>query len=630
MFKTIRSKLLGASLLLLVAVVGLGVFSGYTIARTNARVATIVQDRVVPLRQLKSVSDMYAVNIVDTAHKLLAHSLTPRQAAENLTTATATVKSQWTAYKATFLTPEEKILAERVDTSKRDTDAAVAELSAIIAADNRAALDAFVTNRLYPAVDPTTDALGKLADLQIRVAEQEYAAALVDKAVAFRIFAAVGMAALGAFGVTLFVVIRRVSDPLSAMADSMGQIAGGDLEVDIPGAGQDNEIGQMAKALEAFRAAAEEKLRLERAAEEARRASEVERANNEAARAEAARLQAVVLSSMAGGLEKLAGGDLTFRIEDAFASDYEKLRCDFNEAMEQLQGTMRVVAATTQSIRAGAGEIGEAADNLSRRTEQQAASLEETAAAMDEITATVQRTAEGAGQAHQTVGVARSDADRSEQVVTDTVAAMGEIERSAQQISQIIGVIDEIAFQTNLLALNAGVEAARAGDSGRGFAVVAQEVRALAQRSAEAAREIKGLIAASGNHVTAGVSLVGETGAALKRIQDQVLEIASVVSNIAASAQEQATGLAQVNMAVNQMDQMTQQNAAMVEESTAASHSLTRETAELSRLISRFRTEGDAAAPTVAVASAAGLRAPATRAPGGAALKVVDESWSDL
>ena len=265
-----------------------------------------------------------------------------------------------------------------------------------------------------------------------------------------------------------------------------------------------------------------------------------------------------------------------------------KLQSDFNAAMGQLKDAMTTVVTNVSAIRSGAGEISQAADDLSRRTEQQAASLEETAAALDQITATVRKTASGAKQCSDVVLAARGDAEKSGEIVRDAVGAMSAIEQSSTQISQIIGVIDEIAFQTNLLALNAGVEAARAGDAGRGFAVVASEVRALAQRSADAAKEIKTLISSSGTPVGAGVSLVGQTGEALNRIVERVAEIDGLVSEISASAQEQATGLQQVNTAVNQMDQVTQQNAAMVEQSTAASHSLAQEADVLNQSVSRF------------------------------------------
>ncbi len=307
-----------------------------------------------------------------------------------------------------------------------------------------------------------------------------------------------------------------------------------------------------------------------------------------------AREQAMVVEQTAAGLSALARGDVTYRIPGCFPGQYAKLQDDFNSAISALQSDLTVIDANARSIVSGAGEISDASDDLSRRTEQQAASLEETAAALDQITATVNRTASGAKEASATVQAARSDAESSGLVVRDAVSAMDEIHASAHQITQTIGVIDEIAFQTNLLALNAGVEAARAGDAGRGFAVVASEVRALAQRSAVAAKEIKVLISSSTSQVNAGVALVGQTGDALQRIIGRVAEIDGLMSEIAASTQEQATGLREVNTAVNMMDQVTQQNAAMVEQSTAASQSLTNEAEQLVDLIARFQLKNDA------------------------------------
>ncbi|WP_298163527.1 PAS domain-containing methyl-accepting chemotaxis protein [Brevundimonas sp.] len=337
-------------------------------------------------------------------------------------------------------------------------------------------------------------------------------------------------------------------------------------------------------------------------------AVENERTQGEVERKRLADEQDEIVGNLAASLKRMADGDLTAQITAEFKGSYAQIKADFNTALAQLQEAMSVVVNNVSAIRSGSGEISQAADDLSRRTEQQAASLEETAAALDEITATVNRTASGARQASETVQAAKGDAETSGNVVRDAVSAMGAIEKSAQEISQIIGVIDEIAFQTNLLALNAGVEAARAGDAGRGFAVVASEVRALAQRSAEAAKEIKTLISASTSQVNAGVALVGQTGEALQRIVSRVAEIDGLVSEIAASAQEQATGLQQVNTAVNQMDQVTQQNAAMVEQSTAASHSLSQEAEALANSVSRFEI-GEGAAPARAV------RAPARSAP---------------
>ncbi|HVZ04407.1 methyl-accepting chemotaxis protein [Hyphomicrobium sp.] len=319
----------------------------------------------------------------------------------------------------------------------------------------------------------------------------------------------------------------------------------------------------------------------------------------------------VVVESLGAALSELAEGDLETGLYIEVAPQFAKLKADFNSAASTLKSTIALVKKNAGSIKLGTDEISQASDDLSRRTENQAASLEETAAAVKEITDTVNKTARGATHARETVSVAKGDAEKSGEIVRKAIEAMTGIENSSKQISQIIGVIDEIAFQTNLLALNAGVEAARAGDAGRGFAVVASEVRALAQRSAEAAKEIKGLISASTGQVAQGVQLVGETGLALTRIVTQVGEINSIVTEIAASANEQAHGLEQVNTAVNEMDQVTQQNAAMVEEATAATQALAQQTEELAQLVSRFKTGDDT---VVEIASRRETAKPAARA----------------
>ena len=338
-------------------------------------------------------------------------------------------------------------------------------------------------------------------------------------------------------------------------------------------------------------------------AEEALKSSEVEQA----------RQSELVRVTMATALDQLADGDLVARIETVLPSHVDALRASFNQAATQLQTLLLTLFEKNSGIVDEIGELSVRSKSFAQRTEQQAASLEETAAALDEITATVRKTADGAKHANEVVAAARGDAEQSERVVRDAVVAMGAIEKSAGEISQIIGVIDEIAFQTNLLALNAGVEAARAGEAGRGFAVVASEVRALAQRSAQAAKEIKALISTSSGQVSSGVKLVGETGKALARILGQVGEITGIVTEITASAQEQAVGLQEVNAAINQMDQMTQQNAAMVDESTTASDSLAGEAAELTALIDRFRV-GAPSAPVKATTRPPAIRPSPARA----------------
>lgn len=302
------------------------------------------------------------------------------------------------------------------------------------------------------------------------------------------------------------------------------------------------------------------------------------------------------ISALAGALRSLAEGDLVQRLDTSFVPSMEKLRADFNEVVGKLQATMQTIAHNASTIASGSGEIRIAADQLSQRTEQQAASLEETAAALEEITTTVADASQRAGEAGKLVLRTREHAEHSGDVVQQAISAMDAISRSSGEITNIIGVIDDIAFQTNLLALNAGVEAARAGEAGKGFAVVAQEVRELAQRSAVAAKEIKSLINTSRQQVASGVDLVGKTGDALRDIQSQMGEIDANVSAIVEASREQANGLKEINQAVNIMDQATQKNAAMVEETTAASHGLANEADNLYELLRQFKISREAAA----------------------------------
>ncbi|WP_184717971.1 methyl-accepting chemotaxis protein [Caulobacter sp.] len=319
---------------------------------------------------------------------------------------------------------------------------------------------------------------------------------------------------------------------------------------------------------------------------------EDERAELEAERLAAEQRQADAVKAVGAALSRLAAGDLTARIEGDLAPEFQGLRTDFDHAVESLSEAMRAVDHSAGGIRSGADEIARSAEDLSQRTEQQAATLEQTAAAVEELTSAVSRTAKGAREVSSRVGEASAEAERSGEVVTRAAEAMTKIEAQSQQVNQILGVIDEIAFQTNLLALNAGVEAARAGEAGRGFAVVAQEVRALAQRSANAAKEIKSLITESSRQVSEGVDLVGRTGEALRGIVDKVGGIDALVNDIAASTGEQATALGQVNSAVNQLDQVTQRNAAMVSQSTEATHALRVEALDLSNRVGAFRLGG--------------------------------------
>jgi len=381
---------------------------------------------------------------------------------------------------------------------------------------------------------------------------------------------------------------RGVAVPLKAVTSAMRRLVGGDTTVEVVGVGRKDEVGQMAAAVAHFKVTTQEKQAAEARNAALQKQTEDERAAQEALRAEEQRQDLIAIAALSDGLENLAQGNLTWRFDVEVVAKAQSLKDNFNVAMERLEKAVMLVNNNASTIYTGVREISSASDDLSRRTEQQAATLEQTAAALEQITVTVARTAEGAQEAAQVVTAARNDAAQSGGVVTSAVEAMTAIEDSSRRIGAIIGVIDEIAFQTNLLALNAGVEAARAGDAGRGFAVVASEVRALAQRSADAAKEIKALILASGQQVGQGVTLVGQTGDALKRIVGRVSEIDALVNEIAASAQEQASGLGQVNVAVNHMDQVTQQNAAMVEETTAAARSLSSEADILAASVAHF------------------------------------------
>ncbi|OAI24304.1 chemotaxis protein [Methylosinus sp. R-45379] len=421
---------------------------------------------------------------------------------------------------------------------------------------------------------------------------------------------------------------RHVVRPIVTLANYTSRLARGQTLDKPPVMSRSDEIGEMRDAVAIFRDKLEE-VRLAETRSAEQNAAAAAKLEEKAAGAKwYIENRDFFFSEYTAAMERLAEGDLEVRLEKEFIKDYEKLRARFNTAVERMQHTLRGIVTTSGAIGSSTREIARAAEDLSQRNEQQAATLAETAAAVGQITDTVRKAAESVVHARVIVGDAKSDAVKGEKIVGDAIEAMSGIEKSSEQIGQIIGVIDEIAFQTNLLALNAGVEAARAGEAGRGFAVVATEVRSLAQRSAEAAKEIKDLIAASNTRVQDGVALVAETGASLHRIVEQVNRIDVVVTGIASSAETQSTGLREVNTAVQEIDQVTQKNAAMSEETNAATRSLAEDSVELVQLVSRFKIgEVETRAPSRPM-----LKRVATSRSGSAVRKEApqEEEWAEF
>jgi methyl-accepting chemotaxis protein len=514
-----------------------------------------------------------------------------KEALDKIKTKMAEREEIFKTFSATSVTPETKARLVNLRAALDDYDKLGAEFMTMIA-----------ESRIYDAKAAVADLVPKGADVgkimqelindnKARARNDLGAVEATKSFIFLSTTIGVAIAVLIAIGAALL-SLYRVTRPIGAITQAMNSLAGGDSRVEIPHAERRDEIGEMAAAVAVFKQNAVERERLEQETEANRTMSERERIARDEQKAREAAEVSLAVEGLALGLKNLSDGDMTFRLQQPFADHLDQLRLNFNESVAKLQDVLRAVGENARMIDAGANEIRSAADDLSKRTEQQAASVEQTAAALEEVTTAVKDSASRASEASKLVDHTRNGAERSGEIVREAVNAMHAIEKSSGEISNIIGVIDDIAFQTNLLALNAGVEAARAGEAGKGFAVVAQEVRELAQRSAAAAREIKSLITASGERVRGGVQLVGQTGEALEDIVVNVQQINSNVASIVVAAREQSTGLSEISTSVNQMDQGTQQNAAMVEQTTAASHSLAAQAATLNELLSQFKLDG--------------------------------------
>ncbi|NBB66196.1 HAMP domain-containing protein [Pseudomonas sp. ODNR1LW] len=492
----------------------------------------------------------------------------------------ADVRDHYSQVLATPLSPQIDAARQRIAASQGS--AALAEISA-------PQWFAATTQRIEAMKTLQTESLSRLGATAQAVAQE--ARRLLTIASALTVIGCLAMMALSA------VIAMSIVNPLKILIDAMKKLDAGVLEPIRAGVERKDEIGDMARAVDTFRQSAIRNRELEAEAVAARERAERDRIElQQRVEAEAEDRLNRATGALAAGLRRLADGDLLCEIVEPFAPRFEALRHDFNSSVGQLREALLKVGQSVGVVNNGAGEVSSASDDLARRTERQAASLEQTAAALEEITSQIAETSRRSGDARQVTRAASCQADKSGVIVHDACAAMERIEDSAQQINQIIGVIDEIAFQTNLLALNAGVEAARAGEAGRGFAVVASEVRALAQRSAEAAKEIKTLIGNSGAAVAEGVRLVQNTGEGLTAIVRLVETLSAHMDQIANAAVSQSASLAEVTTAINQMDQTTQQNAAMVEEMNAAGVGLAQESGLLDSLVRNFRLTATVAA----------------------------------
>ncbi|OJF89773.1 methyl-accepting chemotaxis protein [Pararhizobium antarcticum] len=636
---TIRTSLVAMFAIMAIVLVALSAYSINTmssLADKTSRIGDFWMEQVIAAREIKGDINLMRLAF---ARQLLAEPDELETEGKFRDGIETSLKNGMAKYEATISTTKGRQLFDEL---RKQAEAYVAqdgELNELLAGGKLPEAKQFFKGGMKVQADLANKAVGDLVDFIVAESARYVAESKASYASAFWIMisSAIG-AVLIAIGCA-FYAMSGIARPINAITASMSRLVKGDVELQIPFNGRADEVGAMAGAVEVFRQTALAKIESDRLIESTRSQSEKDRMRTEEADRLRAQEMAQATAGLGKGLKHLSKGDLTFHLAEPFAADFETLRSDFNATVGQLSETLRAVTDATGAIDNGSREISSSADDLSKRTEQQAASLEETAAALDQITVNVANSSKRADEARKIAVLANESAAQSGMVVANAVDAMQKIEQSSNEISNIIGVIDEIAFQTNLLALNAGVEAARAGDAGKGFAVVAQEVRELAQRSAKAAKEIKDLIRNSSVQVQSGVKLVSETGEALKTIEGYIVTVNQHMDSIATSAKEQSVGLGEVNTAVNQMDQVTQQNAAMVEETSAAGATLASESGRLRELISQFQLGGalrqTASAMKVADAGHRPVASPAKRLAGKVASAfsgnaAVKESWEEF
>jgi len=567
---TLKQKLLSClGLFAMVTVLIVG--ASYWSAKANEDALTsILQDRVVPMKDLKVTADSYAVRIVDAAHKARNGNFTFAQAAEQIQMGQTQLHEAWKRYRATKIEGEEEQLALDAETRMEFSDAEVIRLQAILAAQDRPALDRFVVNDLYAAIDPVSEAMSSLVDTQISVASDVTTTAIDTAHSALTTILVLALVAAIGLAVAYVTITHKVVGPIKTLAQIISDLAHSSGEPKLPNLDQNDEIGAITRAIDQFLDSVIAK----------------ERAVAAAAAAE----QDIVTGSLRDSLAALKAGDLTSPIVADFPSAYAELKANFNEALGSLRSLIGSVAQSAASIRTGSAEIAHASEDLARRTESNAASLEQTSAAISQMDGRLKATAAAATTTVQRANDAIATVTGGRSVANEAVQAMGRVSDSAKGIDGVIEGLDKIAFQTRVLAMNAAIEAGRAGDAGRGFAVVADLVSALAMRAEEEARLAREQLTVTQIEIMTAVDAVEKVDGALANISGDVGQVHHLLATMAADNSAQSSTITEISVAIGSMDQSTQQNAAMVEETSAAARSLTSEVEALSERASHFKT----------------------------------------